>query len=491
MIKVSRRHTISFLLATVASIGLPDRLLGTPKPILRPNFVVNRSGREIRELLKFAPVGSDITFVVCDTDTGEELENLNPLRSLPPASVMKAITGFYALDILGPEFSFQTRLMINGPINNGTLEGDLILVGGGDPTLDTDALYDLCKLLSDSNLKNLTGDFKVYSSDWPSINSIDPDQPSHLSYNPSISGLNLNFNRIFLEWKRKQAGYSLTLEARGLKARPSIDGIKVKLSDRTSPVFEYKKLQNNESWTVARSSLGQTGGRWLPVRNPTLYAGKVFQKLAIDAGIDLPAPTVIYSKPKGKILVSHESETLRGMTKSMLKHSTNLTAEMLGVTASSNFRPISSLDASSLQMVRWLEERCSLNGVSLVDHSGLNDQSTISADSMVNILRDSRMQLLIKPLLKKIPYRRKKGQKIFGDDIKIVGKTGTLHYVSALAGYIDNTKGRNLAFAIFVSDMRKRRNLENHQKENPRGSTSWMNSARYFQRLLINRWCRF
>ena len=94
MIKVSRRHTISFLLATVASIGLPDRLLGTPKPILRPNFVVNRSGREIRELLKFAPVGSDITFVVCDTDTGEELENLNPLRSLPPASVMKAITGF-------------------------------------------------------------------------------------------------------------------------------------------------------------------------------------------------------------------------------------------------------------------------------------------------------------------------------------------------------------------------------------------------------------
>lgn len=175
----------------------------------------------------------------------------------------------------------------------------------------------------------------------------------------------------------------------------------------------------------------------------------------------------------------------------MLKHSTNLTAEMLGVTASSNFRPISSLDASSLRMVRWLEERCSLNGVSLVDHSGLNDQSTISANSMVNILRDSRMQILIKPLLKKIPYRRKKGQKIFGDDIKIVGKTGTLHYVSALAGYIDNTKGRNLAFAIFVSDMRKRRNLENHQKENPRGSTSWMNSARYFQRLLINRWCRF
>ena len=490
MSKVSRRHTLSFLLASVVSIGLPSAVLGTSKPILRPNFVVNRSGREIRELLKFAPVGSDITFVVCDTETGEELESFNPLRSLPPASVMKAITGFYALETLGPEFSFQTRLMTNGSIKNGVLEGDLILVGGGDPTLDTDALYDLSKLLSEFTLKTLTGDFKVYSSDWPSINSIDPDQPSHLSYNPSISGLNLNFNRIFLEWKRKQEGYSLSLEARGLKARPSIEGIKVKLSDRSSPVFEYKKLQNNETWTVARSSLGQTGGRWLPVRNPALYAGQVFQRLAMDAGIDLPAPTVIYSMPKGQILISHESETLKAMTKSMLKHSTNLTAEMLGVTASSNFSPVSSLGASSHKMVRWLEERCNLNGVSLVDHSGLNDQSTISAKSMVNILRDSRMQIQIKPLLKKIPYRRKKGQKIFGDDIKIVGKTGTLHYVSALAGYIDNSKGRNLAFAIFVSDMRKRRNLENHQKENPRGSTSWMNSARYFQRLLINRWCR-
>jgi D-alanyl-D-alanine carboxypeptidase/D-alanyl-D-alanine-endopeptidase (penicillin-binding protein 4) len=148
MSKVSRRHTLSFLLASVASIGLPSALLGTSTPILRPNFVVNRSGREIRELLKFAPVGSDITFVVCDTETGEELESFNPLRSLPPASVMKAITGFYALETLGPEFSFQTRLMTNGSINNGVLEGDLILFGGGDPTLDTDALYYLSKLLS-------------------------------------------------------------------------------------------------------------------------------------------------------------------------------------------------------------------------------------------------------------------------------------------------------------------------------------------------------
>ena len=297
-------------------------------------------------------------------------------------------------------------------------------------------------------------------------------------------------NRVFFEWKLKEGKYDLLLEARGLKARPTVDCIDVKISNTIPTVFEYNKHSDKEAWSVARSALGKEGGRWLPVRNPELYSGQVFQKLALDLGINLPSPNIIFNKPSGYILASHKSEILSEMTTSMLKYSTNITAELLGITASKKSNLVTSLASSSHMMGRWLDEKYGLSDISLVDHSGLNDQSTISSNSMVKVLLDKKMQAQVKPLLKKIPYRQKKGQPIFGGETKIVGKTGTLHFVSGLAGYIDNPKGKNLAFSIFVSDMRKRRNLEKNQKESPRGSSSWNNSARYFQRLLINRWCR-
>ena len=487
---ISRRNIIAFLLTGVSSYALPSIIHADSKPILRPKFAVNRSAYEIRKLLRFAPRNSDVSFVVADTQTGEILESHNPLRSLPPASVIKTITGFYALETLGPDFTFETKLIATGPIIDGVLDGDLILIGGGDPTLDTDDIYGLCKLLAEYKIKSLTGKFAVYSSDWPSFNSIDSDQPSHLGYNPSLSGLNLNFNRIFFEWKLKRDTYTLLLEARGLKAKPTVNGVNVLISDTIPTVFEYKSDSNKETWIVAKSALGKEGGRWLPVRNPELYTGQVFQKLALDRSIELPDPKIIYKMPKGDVLVAHKSEILSNMTKDMLKHSTNITAELLGITASKDSSLVTSLASSSFRMGRWLEDKYAVSDISLVDHSGLNDQSTISSNSMVRVLSDSKMQTQVKPLLKEIPYRRKKGEPIFGGETKIVGKTGTLHFVSGLAGYIDNSKGRNLTFAIFVSDMRKRRNLEKNQKESPRGSTSWNNSARYFQRLLINRWCR-
>tara|TARA_Y100000746_G_scaffold220192_1_gene218469 strand:- start:123 stop:1580 length:1458 start_codon:yes stop_codon:yes gene_type:complete len=481
---------IAFLLTGASCYTFPNIVYTDAKPVLRPEFTVNRSASEIRKLLKFAPKNCDVSFVVADVDTNEILESHNPFRSLPPASVIKTITGFYALKTLGSDFKFETKLIATGPIKDGVLDGDLILLGGGDPTLDTDDIYHLCEILHEYQIKSLTGKFAIYSSDWPFFDSIDPDQPSHLGYNPSLSGLNLNLNRVFFEWKLKEGKYELLLEARGLKARPKVDNIDVKISDTISTVFEYKRQSEKEIWNVARSALGKEGGRWLPVRNPELYCGQVFQKLALDIGIDLPSPNVIFNIPKGYILASHESKTLNEMTKSMLKYSTNITAELLGITASKRSKLVTNLASSSYMMGRWLEENYGLSDINLVDHSGLNDQSTISSNSMVKILLDNKMQTQVKPILKKIPYRQKRGQAIFDGETRIVGKTGTLHFVSGLAGYIDKSKGRNLAFAIFVSDMRKRRNLEKDQKESPRGSSSWSNSARYFQRLLINRWCR-
>ena len=83
---------------------------------------------------------------------------------------------------------------------------------------------------------------------------------------------------------------------------------------------------------MARGQLGDAGSRWLPVRTPALYAGQAFVGLANEAGLVLPAPSRLDALPEGTTEVARiESEPLAEIIREMLLHSTNLTAEVLGL----------------------------------------------------------------------------------------------------------------------------------------------------------------
>lgn len=101
-----------------------------------------------------------------------------------------------------------------------SLKGDLILEGSGDPRLDTDALGALAGQLKKAGVKSVKGKFLVYAGALPYQPQIDETQPSHLGYNPTISGMNLNFNRVFFQWKRSTKGYSVDMFARAKKYSP-------------------------------------------------------------------------------------------------------------------------------------------------------------------------------------------------------------------------------------------------------------------------------
>ena len=467
--------------ADAALANAPVRSL---RPIQKPSDAAKLAAPGVEDLVAKAQLSGDVSFVVADALSGEILESYKPLKAHPPASVTKAVTAMYALEKRGAGHQFETRLIATGPVSGGVLNGDLVLIGGGDPTLDSQDLYDMAARMKEAGILEVRGKFKVSSGGVPTIGRIDGDQPDHVGYNPAVSGLNLNYNRVYLEWKRTNLGYDVVMDARTERLRPAVSVSKIKIEDRASPVFKYSGANGRDNWSVARGALGKNGGRWLPMRRPELYTGDVFQSVARSHGIVLPFPQKTTAVPKGTVIVAHRSEPLGKICKDMLKFSTNLTAEVLGLDASKS----GSLTSSASKMSDWVQARHGVKRARFVDHSGLGDRSRISAREMVRALVGSGVNGPVRPLLKEIAVRDEKGRPIQNGPIKVLAKTGTLNFVSALAGYIRTPDGRDLVFAIFASDVPRRKALKKAERERPRGAKTYNGRAKRLQQALIKRW---
>jgi len=484
-----RRQFLAGLLVSAASgalAGAPERSV---RPEHRPVKVRLQGAGSVDDLITSAKLSGKIGFVVMDAQTGEVLESRNPLLALPPASVTKAITTLYGLEALGSSYRFSTRIVATGPLVDGRIDGDLYLVGGGDPTLDSDALGVLAARLKEAGVREISGKSFVHSSALPYQKSIDPGQPDHLGYNPSLSGLNLNYNRVFFEWKRQSDGFAITMDARALKYRPRVAMSTMQIVERRSPVFALTSSSRKDAWTVAKSALGKKGGRWLPVRRPEFYAAEVFQTIARSHGIELPIFKSATAVPKGVVLAEWQSDKLAPVLKGMLKYSTNLIAEAVGVTASRvrGGNP-SGLSASGRMMSTWLKSTKGAKHAKFVDHSGLGDGSRISASDMARVLINAGWNGPLHSLMKEIPFRDTKGKPVKGGAVKVRAKTGTLNFVSALAGYVEVPGKRKLAFAIFTADMPMRARIPKSERERPKGAKAWNRRSKILQQQLIERW---
>lgn len=484
----SRRFVVGALVASVADVAFANAPVASSRPPVRAADFHKRAVRGADALIANAKLGGKIGFVVADAKTGLILETANPVLALPPASVTKAITSLYALDTLGAGYRFKTRLVATGPVSNGRLKGDLILVGGGDPTLTTDDLAVMAAALKQAGIREVRGKFRVNINQLPFVTAIDNSQPDHVGYNPAVAALNLNFNRVHFEWKRQGSGYSVAMDARTNKYRPIVRIAKMRVVDRNLPIYTYKDSGGVDSWTVARRALGKSGSRWLPVRKPHLYAAEVFQTMARANGIKLPRATVAKGAVKGTVLVEHKSDELQHLLRDLLKYSNNMTAEAIGLTASAARGGAGNLKASAQKMTQWTAQHTGARKSKFVDHSGLGSGSRLTAGDMVSALVKQGPNGSLAHLMKQIPLRDAKGRVLKSQPTKVHAKTGTLNFVSALAGYITTPDGSQLAFAMFMADEKRRAGLAKTDRESPQGSKSWNRAAKRLQQALIERW---
>lgn len=488
--RLSRR---GFLGSVAAFAALGQGAFAAPpaeslRPVLRDADFYKKAIPEVSQIINGHKLSGRVAFALADVQSGAWLECAHEHVGTPPASVTKAITALYALEVLGAEHRFETKLVATGGIADGEVQGDLILVGGGDPTLDTDVLAQMAADLKVAGVVAVKGGLKVYQGALPFVARIDPEQPDHVGYNPAVTGIALNFNRVHFEWRRNSGKYTVTMDGRSKKYRPDVTFAAMQIEDRATPVYTYRDQAGRDQWSVARGALGGSGARWLPVRKPALYAGEVFATLAGAHGIRLGKPEVIAALPAHEVVVRHESLGLRMILRDMLRYSTNLTAEMVGLAATQKrVGRVNGLQASAAEMNRWAVAALGMQAPKLVDHSGLGDASTLTALDMTRALLAVK-DADFRAILKQFGFRDGKGRPVKEQAVAVDAKTGTLNFVSSLAGYMTGQDGREMAFAIFASDMGARSRISRADRESPAGARTYNKRAKRVQQALIERW---
>lgn len=491
MKRVTRRGVLGGLLVGWSARALADAPLTSPLPAIRPaGFMQGPAAAApsaVEALIAEAKLGGEVSFVLADMKTGTVLAERQGGRRMPPASTAKAITALYALDQLGAEYRFATRLLVTGPVSGGRIRGDLILAGGGDPTLSTDHLGDMAARLAALGVKAVEGRFCVWAGALPFLDEIDGNQPEWLGYNPAVSGLNLNFNRVNFKWKPAGGTYETTFDAEGERFVPPVHMARMRVVVRDLPIYTYARSGTTEDWTVSRAALGKGGSRWLPVRRPDLYAGDVFQTLVHAHGIDLPAPEVLADLPGAVELVRQESEPLQDVLRDMLKFSTNLTAEVVGMAASAR-RGVAGHAASAAAMGDWLRAATKGNAAHFVDHSGLGGASRVTALGMADALRQLGPAAGLGAILKPVKFKDAADLGGARAPQRVVAKTGTLNFVSGLVGYLTTAAGEERAFAIYAADVARRDGVPMADREQPPGASGWAKRARRMQLRLLASW---
>ena len=272
---------------------------------------------------------------------GEVVKDVSATTSLIPASSLKTLTTATALEILGPDFHFTTELKSSAPVQDGIIQGDLLIVGGGDPMLKMEDLKTWAADLKQRGLTRVTGGIRIDASlftgslyndfwNWGDIGN---------GYGSGVSGLNLNHNRYILVFR---AGPAVGSPAELLGINLEVPDANWNNEVITGPADSgdgtviHGGEKNSEIHLRGTVPLGaakfQAKGA---VPDPARFAAHHFRALLIAAGIQVGGRAS--AVPATHSLLKHDSPPLLEIIKSIHATSDNQETEcvfrMLGIKA--------------------------------------------------------------------------------------------------------------------------------------------------------------
>ena len=495
-----RRALFLALALAVAACGRNPRPTPTPPPPppvaapsvelpARPACVpactaVERTAREIDALLGAPSLRQAIWSVeVQSLDSGEVLYSLNPHTLVVPASNMKIVTMAIAAERLGWDYRFETRLETTAPIASGVLQGDLVVVGRGDPSVnrrigDPDAVFtefaDALKQAGISRIDGrIVGDDHAFADERYGFGWSWDDFA--YGYQAPVGALQFNENLVEVAVAPGATAGAPTL----VTLRP--DGSGLQLVNQTTTAVADSRADVDTFRFPGRSQLEVRGAvplggtevvRDAAVDNPTLFFVRTLRGALEARGLPVSGEAVdVDDLPDGeravttaqegaappRVLLRHLSPPLSEIARRLMKVSQNLYAETFLRALSLTPGPATVAASQEVEKEVLASWGVAPGNYALADGSGLSRHNLVSANTIVRILRamatDPRHAQAFEATM---PIAGKDGtissrMKATRAENNVKAKTGTLMRVRALSGYMTTADGERLVFSIIAN----------------------------------------
>lgn len=350
--------------------------------------------------LRHASVG----ICVMEIDSAKIVASNAPEQADITASTMKAVTAATALETLGKDFTFSTKVYAIGEINNGTLHGNLLIKGGGDPTLGSKYFPEqssftdtIASMLANTGIEKIKGSILIDGSaiSYPPISQRWMVEDICWDYGAGMFGLNFADNVLNVSFERSGK------EPSDITIKPDFPGLEI-----TNLVQLYNPSEphssNGVSATIdynppALTFYGSTERR--KRRYSSTFANPAPHLLLQDsmvrtlnhAGIDIEGSTI---KPKHLTdtleLLDYRSPALSEIIKSLMHRSDNMYTEMvLRAMASNSGCPATDEYGIKVAYDFWEKKGLDTSGLFMKDGCGLARNGKASARFLCEMLARS------------------------------------------------------------------------------------------------------
>lgn len=380
---------------------------------------------------------------------------------ITPASVLKLVVAAVALDQLGGDHRFHTILAAqHGIAEDGTLDGNLWLVGSGDPSFRSSDLAGGVGMLARAGLRRVGGSVAV-DADAMRAPELNPHwDPSDLGedYAAPTSAVSIDGDTVEFDVAGTSPG-----EPAEVRIDPPSDavqftgGIRTTSSDGDADVTIAPQAARNTFAVSGSIAAGDLQKYWLPIKGVPQYAAAVLERLLADRGIATGAPAAVQRAPLDTIVLwDHRSAPLRAIEAHMLFHSDNHFAEQL-LRAVGRERTGVATDQSGIATeLRFLSERgIPTPGLRLSDGSGLAPDNRVAAITLARILSDAELRGGDRSLYLLLPLGGRQGTLKEYDFTTALGrvraKSGHITGVASLAGYVNTLHHGRVVFAFSIN----------------------------------------
>ncbi|MFP5404676.1 MAG: D-alanyl-D-alanine carboxypeptidase/D-alanyl-D-alanine-endopeptidase [Gammaproteobacteria bacterium] len=405
-----------------------------------------------------------VAVVVQPLDSATPRLSHNAEAALNPASVMKLVTSFAALDRLGPGYVWTTRVWADGPVVDGVLDGDLVIQGRGDPTLTLERVWLLQRELRARGVRHIRGNLVLDTTHFD-VPAADPgafDNAPYAPYNASPGALVANFNAIALRLKPAASEVLVVPDV----ALPGVAFTSRVVATDAAECNGARRALLPVLETGERTELTVTGHyprscgeqAWaLSLFEPAATFDLIFRGLWQESGGTLAGATVAGTAPATEPLFAFASEPLSAALVRLNKFSNNLMTRNLFLTLGAEvYGAPATLEKGAVAVRETLARRgIATQKLVLENGAGLSRIERISAAALNQLLRAAHASPWFPEFAAALPIvatdgtlKRRFNGSAFAGQAHL--KTGTLRDASALAGYVQDAAGRRQSFVLLI-----------------------------------------